>query len=750
MQRKSRTHRVSKILVEALESRQLLSGGGLDTSFNNGHGTDSISLGPVSVKGYGMAVQSDGKIVEVGSASNGEIALIRFNTDGTLDKTFGPVHNGIALVSIRNPGAKYPDVAHAVAIQPDGKIVVVGEADIGATMFVARFNPDGTLDKSFDTDGVVGVSGDDADAVAIENGKIIVAGSELEGFLNPNDNLIVARLNGDGSIDTSFGTGGRIDLDLGENEDPRAIAIDNNDTPATNPDYGKIIIVGHQATDFDHLIQPDLKTTDKILIARYLANGKPDTSFNGSGVLVTTANDGAKSTDADAVTIESGGKIVVAGSAGTNFGSNDHNFFTARFTVNGALDKSFGIQGNTVSDFGGNDYAQSIIVGGFGQQLIVGGTSNGKFALAALTLDGHPFSGFGVSGKVITTVDNSTSIDQLALAPNHTIVAAGGPGFDTARFFDIAPGVSISSNDPTAGPPTMKHIGLHFVQFPNFASMTVTRDQSEPFATRVFFTVGGTALPPTPDDIKSKKNNYTLSGMTILPAPASAKTFSGYVDIPAGQTSVAVIFTPNTIPAATTTATFTIQSNGNYGTSLPSNQTITLLGTNPAPVSTSLTATADMYVQDGSAADTNFGTATQLFVRKSSATGGNQQTYLMFDLSSLSTVNSVKLTLFGALNNTDQASLVTQLFSVADTSWLETGMTWNKKRAVSASPLASATITGTTPQTVTFDVTAYVKAQLAKGIKVVSFALINSTASTSAILFNSREAAGNKPTLVVS
>ncbi len=487
-----------------------------------------------------------------------------------------------------------------------------------------------------------------------------------------------------------------------------------------------------------------------MIIARYNTNGMLDTSFAGDGTETTTAGDSAKSTDAEAVAIESGGAIVIAGNAGTNLGSTDHNFYLARFTVNGTLDNTFGSSGHVTTDFGGNDEATSLVIGGFGQQLIAGGTSNGKFALAAYSLNGQPYTAFGTSGKVSTTVDHGTSAITLAPAPNHTIVAAGGSGMNTARYVDISPDVSVTSSDPTAGPTTSHRVGKFIESVPNPASMIVTQDERVPVATRVFFTVGGTATAPSLITEKENTEGYTLSGMTVSP-PIGGKTLY-YVDIPAGQTSVTVTLTPENIPANTRTATFAIQSNVDYAIANPPSQTITLLGTNPTttPIATTLTTTADTYIQDGSSADTNFGTATQLLVKKSSTTGQNRQTYLKFDLSSLSTVNSVKLNLFGALNNTDSPSLVTQVFSIADNSWLETGITWNKKRTPGATALAGATITGTTPALYTFDVTAYVRAQLAAGIKIVSFVLINSANTSPAVIFNSKEASSNKPTLVVT
>jgi uncharacterized delta-60 repeat protein len=754
-----------------LESRQLLSGGALDTSFS-GDGKASAPFDASGVTGNGMAVQADGKIVEVGKVADGNFSLVRFNADGSLDTSFGS--HGTGKISTHVGDFQNVEAAFAVAIQSDGKIVVLA-ADQGHPdamggdfdMVVARFTSSGSFDNSFGHGGFVRLSnfdshtsiGVDPSAIAIQHdGKIVVAGAEEQGAFalgGANDNFVIGRLNTNGTLDTSFNGDGKANIDLGENEEAEGMAIDYNGTAATNSDFGKIVVVGHQTED------DESQDAEKVVVARYNTNGSMDKSFNKTGILLTSAGDTAKSTDAEAVAIEAGGAIVIAGHAGKNMGSTDHHFFMARFNVSGTLDKTFGggSTGGVVTSFGGtgNDNATSIVIGGLGQQLIAGGISNGKFALAAYSLDGHPISTFGGGGQVTTTIGDAGPHVQLALSPNRTIVAAGGVNFITARYFDIYPNVSITAPDNTAGPTTTKIVFVGkkpiVTKVPNNASMVVTRDENLNIATRVFFTVSGSGLAPSPINGKAKKNNYTLTGMTILPALATAKTFSGYVDIPAGQTSTTVTLTPTNIAATNETATFAIQSNVNYVISSPANQTITLLGTNqtpPPPTTTTLTDTADTYIQDGSSADTNFGTATQLLVKKSSTTGQNRETYLKFDLSSLSTVNSVKLNLFGALNNTDSPSLVTQVFSIADNSWLETGITWNKKRTPGATALASATITGTTPALYTFDVTAYVKAQLAAGNKTISLVLINSANTSPAVIFNSKEAASNKPTLVVT
>ncbi len=156
MQRKSCAHRVTKILVEALESRQLLNGGALDTSFSS-DGKTSASFDTLGVTATGMAVQSDGKIVEVGTASDDSFAVVRFNANGTLDTSFGPNRSGKLTLHVGDRDAS--DYAHGVAIQADGKIVIVGAESFTSNSeddnhaFVFRLNADGSRDNSFGSSG---------------------------------------------------------------------------------------------------------------------------------------------------------------------------------------------------------------------------------------------------------------------------------------------------------------------------------------------------------------------------------------------------------------------------------------------------------------------------------------------------------------------------------------------------------------------------------------------------------------------
>jgi len=189
---------VRRCVLETLETRRLLSAAGsLDSSFN-GDGLANVDFGQ-GVVGVAtdVAVQSDGKTVVVGytTGATHDFAVARFNFDGSLDTTFGaPASPGRAVTPIGNKD--YAE-AKAVAIQGDGKIVVVGEDDVersfdydGSNFAVARYLPNGRLDPTFDGDGIrtIKVRGpvEYANAVAVQgDGKILVAGQDYNGTLTP-------------------------------------------------------------------------------------------------------------------------------------------------------------------------------------------------------------------------------------------------------------------------------------------------------------------------------------------------------------------------------------------------------------------------------------------------------------------------------------------------------------------------------------------------------------------------------------
>jgi uncharacterized delta-60 repeat protein len=249
--------------------------GSLDSSFA-GDGTVTTGLGGSA---YSVAIQTDGRIVVAG-----ESGLARYRADGSLDTSFG----GDGTVSTGLGGS-------AVAIQSDGKIVMTGASQL------ARYRPDGSLDATFSNDGTVPTNAVWARSVAIQaDDRIVVAGAISVERELPHYDFALLRYTPDGSLDTSFGSGGMqtTSFSAGWLEDEIAAAV------ALQRD-GKIVAVG-TSTPVDWVWEGSA-----IVLARYATNGSLDPSFGDGGKRVTmhgVDNSGA------AVAIQGDGRIVVAGS----------------------------------------------------------------------------------------------------------------------------------------------------------------------------------------------------------------------------------------------------------------------------------------------------------------------------------------------------------------------------------------------------------------------------------------------------
>jgi uncharacterized delta-60 repeat protein len=253
-------------------------------------------FGGVNDIGRAAAIQPDGKIVVAGwfagfGNATSVFALARFNPGGSVDTSFGS--KGRVLTVFPNRQA----LANDVAIQPDGKIVVVGvtlDAGFHADFAVARYNPNGTLDTSFNSDGKLTTKfggPDRARAVAIQpDGKIVVAGTG--GDARDDYAFAFARYNPNGTLDTSFNSDGKR-LDHG-GTGVHGVAI--------QPD-GRIVAAGRAEQD------------DRFALIRYNPNGTRDPSFSGDGKIIG----GGLSEPAD-VEIQPDGKIVLAGSARVSAG----------------------------------------------------------------------------------------------------------------------------------------------------------------------------------------------------------------------------------------------------------------------------------------------------------------------------------------------------------------------------------------------------------------------------------------------
>lgn len=344
--------------------------GSLDTSFS-ADGRLITNFGGID-QAFDVALQSNGKIVVVGQKCNNafticDVALARYNPGGALDTTFSG--DGKQVTDF---GGKDNGSLGGLAIQKDGKIVVAGYMWTGTNydFAVYRYLANGSLDPTFSGDGRArfgfGAGRQDfASGLVIQsNGKIVVSGYSGDAKA-ANNNFAVARLNANGSMDTTFSGDGRQVTNFGADDYGIAVAL--------QPD-GKIVVVGEK----------DTATLFAFAVARYNTNGSLDTTFNASGRKVFSIVPGVHSAAAS-VQIQADGKIVIAGSAGPE-GAVD--FALARLNSNGAFDTTFSGDGKTTVDFGGIDFSLDLALQPADGKYIIGGdTYDGTqtdFAVARL------------------------------------------------------------------------------------------------------------------------------------------------------------------------------------------------------------------------------------------------------------------------------------------------------------------------------------------------------------------------------
>ncbi len=398
--------------------------GSLDSAFDS----DGKVMTPFGAYNEGvdaLVIQPDGKIVAAGYTYNGtnsDFALARYNADGSLDSAFGS--GGKVTTNI----ASRDEYISAMALQPDGKIVVAGFSE-GATtsddFAVARYNADGTLDASFGTGGYVltvfDADYDDAYALLLQpDGKIVAAGYTYNGA---NTDFALARYNADGSLDSSFGAGGKVTTDIASRNNYLFAA-------ALQPD-GKIVVCGYS---------DGATTSDDFAVARYNVNGTLDTSFGTGGYVLTVFN--VHYDDAYSLLLQPDGKIVAVGSSGNATGT-QYFFALARYTSGGALDPTFGSGGKVETAIGTRDDDAFGAVLQPDGKIVAGGYTKTPsapfhtlFALARYNTDGSLDSTFGSGGKVTTAVGTYDGINELALQPDGRIVGAGYS--EQGTYLDVA------------------------------------------------------------------------------------------------------------------------------------------------------------------------------------------------------------------------------------------------------------------------------------------------------------------------
>jgi uncharacterized delta-60 repeat protein len=428
---------LAAIVVIASSTFAFAQAGQLDSTFGTGGiFTTSFTQYDVTIDSV-AAIQSDGKIVLGGTIPSGQsqvAALIRLNTNGTLDSSFGS--GGIVTSDF---GITDGAAVTAVAIQPNGQIVAAAVGDFLLDGSVGRLNSDGNVDTTFGNGGFAISRSLDSGAGTLSfmalqaDGKIVVTGGGL-----------IGRYTSSGQLDPTFGSSGIAAL-----SSPLATAI------ALQAD-GKILVTTGVGA-------PPTLTAAQFLpvplagsIARYNTDGSLDTNFGVSGQAACVAS-------AAAIGVQNNGKIVVAGtitsalltsvSGGVTVVNNQTGFGLVRYNSNGSVDTTFnpgggiGSGGGVITGFGnsfpaGSAFALAIQSNG---EIVVAGQAGignqyfatSSFVLARYTATGHLDTNFGTNGTVITTLSQGpiSLVNSLVLQSDGKIVAAGNTGTLVQRGF---------------------------------------------------------------------------------------------------------------------------------------------------------------------------------------------------------------------------------------------------------------------------------------------------------------------------
>jgi uncharacterized delta-60 repeat protein len=402
---------------------------------------------------YALARQSTGKLIAGGStqmASLTDFALARLNLNGTLDTSFGPAMTGTVTTNFNPTTDQITDLAigsgdKIIAVGRTQSTAASSCMLANNDMAIAVYDASGNLDSSFNATGKLTLDismgcNDQATGVVLQpDGKIVVVGESVSfnsGTMALDNFLVLVRLNSDGSLDSMFGTGGVLKLNeltagLGQPKDILRIA--------SGPQAGKFIVVGGSMG------------TGDFFVARIASNGSLDAGAGGFGPTdtgVVTTSFSAGMDVASSVVLQADGKIIAAGTANLS-GGPSQDFAMARYDSDGNLDTNadadpgviFGTAGKVTTDFSGGgvnrtDQGQFVGVMASGKIVIVGAVqgddnTNG-IGLARYNSDGTLDPGFGsaMTGKVFTSLStgmttNSSLTNAGLLQPDGKIVAAG-------------------------------------------------------------------------------------------------------------------------------------------------------------------------------------------------------------------------------------------------------------------------------------------------------------------------------------
>jgi uncharacterized delta-60 repeat protein len=387
--------------------------GALDPAFGSGGLVTTDVGGNLNSAADGVAVlPADGRIVVGGSTqlASGRwcFFVAGYLTDGSSDPSFGS--GGITITDLGSDA-----YASAMTLTADGHILIAGVSS--SMMTVEQYRADGSLDTSFGTGGVAQVAFpgfplSEASAVqALSDGTILLTGSVNVGYPSYTGSLAMARLTAGGLLDTRFGTDGLVTTSISGTS---LVSLGSTVTPE-----GKIVLVGWS--------WPTGGSTST-LIAQYLASGSVDPSFSGGKPKVVDLAR-RRGDSATSVTITSGGAILALSEVSTRSSGTDIGLISLQ--PNGSFTTSFRSGGTVVSDPNFySDRSRALLLQGDGKILVAG--SEQEPDVVRFTASGALDPTFGSGGVAMAFVPSGYGqFNGLAARPDGSVIAAGGTSGET-------------------------------------------------------------------------------------------------------------------------------------------------------------------------------------------------------------------------------------------------------------------------------------------------------------------------------
>jgi len=416
-----------------------------------------------------MLVQPDGKILVCGRFMDDAISewfgtfIVRYMPDGTLDTSFGD--NGKVVLSPPSPPIPiggdaygYQSVGADMALQPDGKIVLIGQGANGEAILVQRYTTSGQLDTTFGTSGttfVQGTADEKGTSIAVQpDGKIVGLGSDFEQLGAPyRSSFLLFRLNADGSPDTSFGLAGTGKVFSKNGYGGAEVLL--------QPD-GKVLVVGGSLlTSYDE--------PARTLLARFNLDGSPDASFGTDGLVTHQVNNMNSATSVAA--LQADGKIVVAGYMFPIEVPDTHPIpgsqsYVARYNPDGSPDTGFGTDGVVAFERSFESSTNTVLLQTNGKIVVTGGPD---FTVIRLHSDGTLDPGFDSGGRTVFPI-NAGGVNHVygyatngALQPDGKILVTGMFGiYDTVSHKGIKGIALIRINGDISAPIDVAHSGAWY------------------------------------------------------------------------------------------------------------------------------------------------------------------------------------------------------------------------------------------------------------------------------------------------